>query len=178
MIEMGTKRNATVHKTVGGNKDGARWMAPKGGGEVKSLAELESLVRQPMTVELAFPGENGRPIIRKLSVMALRPVEAARVQEILNKAFPPLVRETPDAEPKMDLADAEFQKMKELHRRQARALGVYLGCALFRDGPELTELDKIQEHVERHGTPEMLEMIFQRVISLGNVDVEGRVSFF
>ncbi len=127
---------------------------------VSSLEELEKLCREPVTIAVDLKG-------RKLEVVVygLRPAEALRVEEVLEKALPPLVPGEDGKEDRFDVSSPTYLAEKRKNQVRGRALAVYLGCPLFREArPDLEDLEAITAFVQGQLNDGLVEMIYQAVI--------------
>lgn len=146
---------------------------------VGNLADLDRLCRAEVAVEFSSGGTRWRIMARQLT-----PKEAGRVRELLVKAMPPLLpMKAGEEEARFDFTDPGYRAKKEVYERQARALAVYLGCEMYRQGkPGLESVEQIQEFVEGQGTDGLLQALYLRIaggaVGTGSAEEEaGRVNF-
>lgn len=92
---------------------------------VTDLSVLESFCAEPLTVTSIV---RGKPFV--FTGRRLKPAEARQVQELLEKALPPVIHKEGE-QPHYDFTDADYKKAHETYRRQARALAIWFGFPCF-----------------------------------------------
>lgn len=132
---------------------------------LRTLKALEDACDQPVVVDVVLHGT--QPV--RLTGRRLLPREQRRIQELLNRAIPPVLpSDKPDAEPQYDWQNAEYVTARETHRRTARALTLWYAFDLFRTA-YFEEQKPNRPGVEPTDT-EILDFIESRKLDVGVLD--------
>lgn len=162
------KKTRTQEKTEKAEKTEA------GPRPVGSLAELETLCREPISVRLKAGGKTIEVQAYRLTVRQ----EEERLT-IIRKYTPPMITKGPDgrplARPEYDERNPEYLANLEKQMRLARAVAVYRAVPIFQSGEEMSH-EEIKQRLEERLTDGVLNAIYETLM-VEDVTLAERTNF-
>jgi hypothetical protein len=142
---------------------------------IKSLAQLDQLLREPRRVTIDF-GPEREPLV--VEVFRLRPRDAERVAVEMRGAVPDIIKDA-NGETRYDMTKPGYLEKKREAEVRARAVAVYCGCPLLQEAaPGLRDAREITDFVQGQLTDSVLDALQAAILSEDAAATQRLTGFF
>lgn len=150
---------------------------PTGPKRLTSIDEMQNVFTKPFLIRVTFETKEYEFEARRLT-----PCESAKLEEIVSRVIPPIIKGKTMEDDRPDYTNSEYQKTKTAAMIEARSLAIVWCVPAFKAGLEKKHAGPVNgpaviiDYVQGLLNEQLLEAIYQAVRSSG-VEMASIVNF-